>query len=242
MAEKKDHVLRVAHAIQRMELNPGAAKKFLGEKLGVNEKDVNMGAEATLELVDALAEKFPDHRRSVVITFKPDEGFSFNAVGRWQRTELNKAAQAFEVFINDYFIARRVGRSDVKFATMPTPEEVREERRKRAQRVLEREIMEGLRDDYGNVIPEAFERQHIRRVGTVEEMSDDDIMEAETNLKAETSEKRVKVGLGDNLPVEGPLTYTEGPLRSLPDPEGPLRPRKPGEELPEMANTVRGDE
>jgi len=146
--------MRLSDVVRLMDIEPSSAYSFVAKKLGVERSQVNGAGEVSLQMLKALADRYPAHNKQLIITCTPQDTISVCLLGHWDGRLMRAAGKVFNKCYKLFKQATMAGKEETTFRTRPSADMIRQERKERAQVVLEREIAEGIRNEDGTVKPE----------------------------------------------------------------------------------------
>ena len=135
-----------------MNVDINRAKKFIAGILNVTTQEVNVKGSVDLTTLKKLADHFPDHNKVIVLTCNPQDQLEIKLMGSWDGRLMRAATRVFNHSYKKYQQALMMEKDDTTFRTAPTKEEIKKERLKNAQRVIEYEIETGIRKEDGSLV------------------------------------------------------------------------------------------
>ena len=122
-----DKRMTIAEAIEHMGLSKTSVKTYLAKQLDIRASEVNLTHEINLSEMMELAERFPEHRKRVIITIDPgNENPRAEIVGDWKASDIQMANRAYHGVFGRLKRALRLGSDQLAVRNKPTAEELRE--------------------------------------------------------------------------------------------------------------------
>lgn len=154
--------MKLSDVCNLMNIDINRAKKFIAGILNVSTNEVNVKGTIDIPTCTKLADHFPEHNKVMVLTCNPSDQIEIKLMGSWDGRLMRAATRVFNHSYKTYQKAVQMERPDATFRTQPTKEEIQNEKKEQARRVVEYEIEKGIRKDDGSLKGEVVNKNETK--------------------------------------------------------------------------------